>query len=138
MSNNPTPRKTKIVATIGPASDSPQILKQMIEAGMNVARLNMSFGVDEVQQQRLDRVRQVASEMGCFIAIMADTKGIEIRTGKLKGGTVEINAADSFILYSYKHLLHRFFNNFSHIFPTRVIIHVFFCRLSQFSPAIRV
>ncbi len=101
MSNNPAPRKTKIVATIGPASDSPQILKQMIAAGMNVARLNMSFGVDEVQQQRLDRVRQVAKDMGCPIAIMADTKGIEIRTGKLSEDKVEINAGDTFILYSY-------------------------------------
>ncbi len=101
MSNNPAPRKTKIVATIGPASDSPQILKQMIEAGMNVARLNMSFGVDEVQQQRLDRVRQVAKDMGRPIAIMADTKGIEIRTGKLSEDKVEINAGEQFILYSY-------------------------------------
>ncbi len=101
MSNNPIPRKTKIVATIGPASDSPEILKQMIEAGMNVARLNMSFGVDDVQQQRLDRIRQVASDMGCSIAIMADTKGIEIRTGKLADSTAEIKADNKFILYSY-------------------------------------
>ncbi|MCU7834492.1 MAG: pyruvate kinase, partial [gamma proteobacterium symbiont of Taylorina sp.] len=95
-------RKTKIVATIGPASDSPEIIQQMIEAGMNVARLNMSFGVDEVQQQRLDRIRRVSRDMGRFVAIMADTKGIEIRTGKLEGGKIEINAADTFILYSYK------------------------------------
>ncbi len=102
MKNIPVHRKTKIVATIGPASDSPEIIKQMIEAGMNVARLNMSFGVDDVQQQRLDRVRQVAKEMGRFVAIMADTKGIEIRAGKLEGGKVEINAAEAFTLYSYK------------------------------------
>jgi pyruvate kinase len=99
--NQLLPRKTKIVATIGPASDSPEILKQMIEAGMNVARINMSFGVDEAQQQRLDRVRQVASELGRPIAVMADTKGIEIRTGKLIEGTVEIKAGESFILFSY-------------------------------------
>lgn len=101
MPNKLVPRKTKIVATIGPASDSPEILKQMIEAGMNVARLNMSFGVDEVQQKRLDRVRQVARDMGCSIAIMADTKGIEIRTGRLADGTATLNADDIFILYSY-------------------------------------
>ena len=101
MIKNPVFRKTKIVATIGPASDSPQILREMIEAGMNVARLNMSFGVDDVQQQRLERIRQVAKEMGRFIAIMADTKGIEIRTGKLKDGPVELKAGDEFILYSY-------------------------------------
>lgn len=101
MTNKAVPRKTKIVATIGPASDSPEILREMIAAGMNVARLNMSFGVDEVQQQRLDRVRQVAKEMGQSIAIMADTKGIEIRTGKLADLTVKLHADDIFILYSY-------------------------------------
>lgn len=103
MSNStiPAPRKTKIVATIGPASDSPEIIKKMIDAGMNVARLNMSFGVDEVQQKRLERVRQVAKDMGRHIAIMADTKGIEIRTGKLAEGTARIEAGDKFILYSY-------------------------------------
>ncbi len=101
MTNKAVPRKTKIVATIGPASDSPEILKQMIEAGMNVARINMSFGVDEVQQNRLDTIRQVAREMGCSIAIMADTKGIEIRTGKLADDTTRLHADDNFILYSY-------------------------------------
>ncbi len=102
MPNTKPLRKTKIIATIGPASDSSEILKQMIEAGMNVARLNMSFGVDDVQQQRLDRIRRVAKEMGRHIAIMADTKGIEIRTWQLNGGTAELKATDSFILYSYK------------------------------------
>ena len=101
MNMKTAPRKTKIVATIGPASDSPEILKQMIEAGMNVARLNMSFGVDEVQQQRLERVRQIAREMGRSIAVMADTKGIEIRTGKLAEGKVRLEAGEEFILYSY-------------------------------------
>ena len=62
MPNTKPLRKTKIIATIGPASDSSEILKQMIEAGMNVARLNMSFGVDDVQQQRLDRIRRIAKE----------------------------------------------------------------------------
>jgi len=101
MSKKLLPRKTKIVATIGPASDDPDILKQMIKAGMNVARLNMSFGVDEVQQNRLDLIRRVARDMGCSIAIMADTKGIEIRTGKLARAKAELNAGDQFILYSY-------------------------------------
>jgi len=102
MSRKALQRKTKIVATIGPASDSPEILRQMIEAGMNVARLNMSFGVDEIQQQRLDRIRQVSRDMGCAVAIMADTKGIEIRTGKLLDNKAELNADDEFILYSYR------------------------------------
>lgn len=101
MTSKAAPRKTKIVATIGPASDSPEILRQMIAAGMNVARLNMSFGVGEVQQKRLDTIRQVASDMGRSIAVMADTKGIEIRTGKLADGRATLNANDMFILYSY-------------------------------------
>ena len=74
MSMNKQTRKTKIIATIGPASDSPDILKQMMNAGMNVARINMSFGVDKTQQQRLDRVRSIAKEMNHPIPIMADTK----------------------------------------------------------------
>ena len=93
-------RKTKIVATIGPASDSPDILKEMIVAGMNVARLNLSHGTFEEHQARLDRVRNTAKEMGLPMAIMVDTRGIEIRSGKLDDSSVELVSGAEFTLYT--------------------------------------
>ncbi|MDR4514902.1 pyruvate kinase [Nitrosomonas sp.] len=93
-------RKTKIVATIGPASDSPEILKQMIAAGMNVARLNLSHGTIEEHQARLDWIRDTANAMGAQLAIMVDTRGIEIRTGKLSDNPVELVRGAKFTLYT--------------------------------------
>lgn len=95
----PLSRKTKIVATIGPASDSDEILRQMMLAGMNVARINLSFGVGEDQAERVARIRAVAAEAGTSVAIMADTKGIEIRTGPIGEAAVELVARDEFALY---------------------------------------
>lgn len=94
-----TLRKTKIVATIGPACDSPDIIKEMIEAGMNVARINLSFGADEIQSRRVEMVRQAARELGSHIAVMGDTRGIEIRTGRLSNGPVELKRDSPFALY---------------------------------------
>lgn len=94
-------RKTKIVATIGPASDTPETIRAMINAGMNVARLNLSFGTSIDQQERLERVRSAAKELGKYVAIMADTRGIEIRTGKLQEHAVELVPNSSFSLYPY-------------------------------------
>jgi pyruvate kinase len=100
MNNLNKLRKTKIVATIGPASDSPDILKQMIAAGMNVARLNLSHGTYEEHQIRLDRIRDTANEMGVPVAIMVDTRGIEVRSGKLSDGSVELMSGEEFTLYT--------------------------------------
>ncbi len=93
-------RKTKIVATIGPASDSREMLAEMIAAGMNVARLNLSHGSHGEHQARLDRIREVAAEMGVPLAIMVDTRGIEVRSGKLVDGTVELARGATFTLYT--------------------------------------
>ncbi|MCO6411737.1 MAG: pyruvate kinase [Thiogranum sp.] len=92
-------RKTKIVATIGPACDSLDTIKAMIQAGMNVARLNLSHGTLEEQYQRLARVREAAMQLETHVAIMIDTRGIEIRTGKLAGDAAELFRGDSFTLY---------------------------------------
>jgi pyruvate kinase len=100
MNNSNSLRKTKIVATIGPASDSPATLKEMIAAGMNVARLNLSHGSYEEHQVLLDRIRATAYEMGVQLAIMVDTRGIEIRTGKLGGSSVELVRDAKFCLYT--------------------------------------
>jgi pyruvate kinase len=93
------PRRTKIVATIGPASDSPDVIKAMINAGMNVARLNLSHGTLEEHKARLDLLRSVAAEIGRHIAIMIDTRGIEIRTRTLADGQADLNPGDHFKLY---------------------------------------
>ena len=100
VASNRRLRKTKVVATIGPASDSEDILKEMITAGMNVARLNLSHGSKSEHEERLARIRRVSEAIGVNIATMADTRGIEIRTGFLKGGAVDLIAGKSFALYS--------------------------------------
>ncbi len=97
--DNANIRKTKIVATIGPACDSLEMLKLMIQAGMNVARLNLSHGSYEEHLERLQRIRAAAAELDTNVAIMIDTRGIEIRTGKLVLDLVELRAGGSFTLY---------------------------------------
>jgi pyruvate kinase len=84
-------RKTKIVCTIGPASGSPETVKQMLEAGMDVARLNFSHGSHEEHAAFLATLRQAAAELDRNLAIMLDTKGPEISIGTLKGGRVTLS-----------------------------------------------
>lgn len=83
-------RKTKIVCTIGPASDSPELLEQLIDAGMNVARLNFSHGSHEEHKIRIDRINEAARKKGKIIGILLDTRGPEIRTHTMKDGRVEL------------------------------------------------
>ena len=86
-------KRTKVVATIGPASTSEAILKNMFHAGMNVCRLNMSHGDHPDHLQRLDLVRKLSKEMERPVAVLADLQGPKIRTGRLKGGgPVELKA----------------------------------------------
>lgn len=92
-------QKTKIIATIGPASDSVITLKKMIKAGVSVFRINLSFGTGPEQAKRVAMVRQAANESKTHAAIMVDTKGIEIRSGKLQGDSVELDSGDGFTLY---------------------------------------
>ena len=77
-------RKTKIVCTIGPASDSEEIVIGLCKAGMNVARLNFSHNTHEDHQRRIDLVKKVRSELKLPIAIMLDTKGPEYRIKTFK------------------------------------------------------
>ncbi len=93
-------QKTKIIATLGPASDSPEILRGMIRAGMNVARLNFSHGNHAEHSERIARLREVANELQANIAIMADTRGFEIRTGLLREGSIQLESGQEFMLYS--------------------------------------
>jgi len=91
-------RKTKIIGTIGPASDDPQVFSAMCEAGLNVARLNFSHGTHEEQQVRVDMIKKVRSELGLPIAILLDTKGPEYRIRTFKDGEVFLNDGDDFTL----------------------------------------
>jgi len=91
-------RKTKIVCTIGPASDSLEMMKKMIEAGMDVARLNFSHGTHEEHEARINRLRQAMEETGKSIALMLDTKGPEIRTGYVKGDQVTLKEGSQVVI----------------------------------------
>lgn len=93
-------RKTKIVATIGPACNTLEMLKAMIEAGMNVARLNLSHGTHAAHSEQITVLRTAASDLGRNIAIMIDTRGIEIRTGLMDGSSAKLAPGDSFSLYT--------------------------------------
>ncbi|KGA97856.1 pyruvate kinase [Alkalihalobacillus alcalophilus ATCC 27647 = CGMCC 1.3604] len=91
-------RKTKIVCTIGPASESVEKLVQLIEAGMNVARLNFSHGDYEEHGARIKNIREASKITGKTVAILLDTKGPEIRTQTLENGMVELKAGQSLIV----------------------------------------
>ena len=92
-------KRTKIVCTLGPAVDSEEELRGLIEAGMDVARLNFSHGSHAEHKVRIDRLKKVREEMGSSCAIMLDTCGPEIRTGRLTGGKpVQLKAGETIVL----------------------------------------
>jgi len=93
-------RKTKIICTIGPASEEVGILTQIIDMGMNVARLNFSHGTHEEHKKRIENIRQAAESTENPIAIMLDTRGPEIRTGMLAKGKIKLEGGQEFILTS--------------------------------------
>ncbi|WP_017379914.1 pyruvate kinase [Paenisporosarcina sp. TG-14] len=88
-------RKTKIVCTIGPASETPEILEQLIEAGMNVARLNFSHGNHEEHGIRITRIREASKKTGKIVGILLDTKGPEIRTHQMENDAIELVSGQS-------------------------------------------
>lgn len=91
-------KKTKIVATIGPASESEEMLKKLFLNGLNVCRLNFSHGSHDEHKARIDTIKKVREELGLPIAIMLDTKGPEIRLGNFKDGTIELEQGSTFTL----------------------------------------
>ncbi|MFC5590384.1 pyruvate kinase [Sporosarcina soli] len=88
-------RKTKIVCTIGPASESPEVLEKLIDAGMNVARLNFSHGDHDEHKKRIETIRNVSEKKGKVVGILLDTKGPEIRTHSMRDGQVDLVAGQS-------------------------------------------
>ncbi|PPA71621.1 pyruvate kinase [Jeotgalibacillus proteolyticus] len=91
-------RKTKIVCTIGPASESIEKLTQLMEAGMNVARLNFSHGDFEEHGARIVNIREAASRLGKNVGILLDTKGPEIRTNTMENGAIHLEAGNEIIV----------------------------------------
>lgn len=89
-------RKTKIVATIGPASSSEEVLEQMCLAGMNVARLNFSHGTHPQHKEKIELIKKVREKLNLPIAILLDTKGPEFRIQTFENGSVELKEGDKF------------------------------------------
>ena len=92
------PRATKIVATLGPASSSPEILERMIRAGVDLVRMNFSHGKAQDHIDRASMVREIAKRCGREVAIMADLQGPKIRVGKFVGDKVFLEPGQSFVL----------------------------------------
>lgn len=91
-------RKTKIICTIGPACESEEKMRELIKAGMNVARFNFSHGTHEEHKVKFGRIIKVSGELGMPVATLLDTKGPEIRLRDFKGGKVQLTAGQEFIL----------------------------------------
>lgn len=93
-------RKTKIIATIGPSCDNYKTLKEMVQAGLNVVRLNMSHGTRESHQVVVDLVKELRKDLNISLPIMMDNRGPEIRVKNFKEGSVEIRRGQSFMFTS--------------------------------------
>ena len=91
-------RKTKIICTIGPASESEERLRELMLAGMDVARFNFSHGSHEEHKTKFERVNKISGELGLPVATLLDTKGPEIRLKTIEGGKAELKMGQKFIL----------------------------------------
>lgn len=92
-------KKTKIVCTMGPATEDEEVLRQLILHGMNVARFNFSHGSHQYHRSMIEKVRRLSSELGIPVAILLDTKGPEIRTGLLEDGKkVAVKTGDTLVV----------------------------------------
>ncbi|NQY88836.1 MAG: pyruvate kinase [Colwellia sp.] len=92
------PRRTKIVATLGPATDDKAILKSVLAAGVNVVRLNFSHGIPQDHIDRANNVREIAKELGIYVGILGDLQGPKIRVSTFKDGPIKLAIGDKFEL----------------------------------------
>ena len=92
------PRRTKIVATLGPATDDRNILKQVLAAGVNVVRLNFSHGIPQDHIDRANMVRELSKELGIYVGILGDLQGPKIRVSTFKNGPIKLAIGDKFEL----------------------------------------
>lgn len=91
-------RKTKIVCTLGPASKEEEVIRQLMQSGMNVARLNFSHGTGADQKPYVDLVKKLRKELNLPVALLLDTKGPEIRIGKFEKASITLNTGEQFTL----------------------------------------
>ncbi|HET6348232.1 MAG TPA: pyruvate kinase [Candidatus Krumholzibacteria bacterium] len=91
-------RRTKIVCTLGPASATPEMIEALIDAGMNVARINMSHGDPKTHASMMDGVRSVAERRGVYVPVLLDLSGPKMRIGEMSGGKAQLRAGDAFTL----------------------------------------
>lgn len=91
-------RRTKIVATLGPASSNPKVLERMIQAGVDVVRINFAHGTKEEHTEIIELVRSLARSSGHAIGVLADLQGPKIRIGKFENGSISLQTGDTFIL----------------------------------------
>ena len=91
-------KRTKIVCTLGPASDKEEILRELVKSGLNVCRFNFSHGSHEEHKERMDLVKKVREELGQPVAILLDTKGPEIRTGNFDEPEVLLEEGQKFTI----------------------------------------
>lgn len=91
-------KRTKIVCTIGPASDSEEVLEQLMLNGMNVARLNFSHGTHEEHKDRVEKIKRLRERHNLPVALLLDTKGPEIRTGRFENGEIELQTDQTVII----------------------------------------
>ena len=118
MKSDSAERKVKIVCTIGPASSSKNVIEKMIRAGMDVARLNFSHGDHEGHQKAVGHIRKAARKYDSPVAVLLDLKGLKIRVGAVKDGSIilkknstvilttkQIEGSSERISISYRHLL---------------------------------
>src|ERR1700683_3945645 len=93
-----TLRRTKIVATLGPATDNPEVMADMIRAGLDVARINFSHGTRDSQRRRVEMVRAAAKEAGRYIGLLADLAGPKIRIESFREGKITLVEGAPFAL----------------------------------------
>ena len=91
-------RRTKILATLGPSTDDPEVLKGILDAGVNVVRINFSHNDEQEHLARIAQVRQYEKENDAFIGLMMDLQGPKIRIGSFKTEKIELKKGDQFIL----------------------------------------
>ena len=95
-------KKTRIVATIGPASEDPKVLKKLIDAGLNVARMNFSHGDHAEHTEKLSKIRRAMKDTGKDIAVLQDLGGVKIRIGDFANGSIFLKKGQRFIITSKK------------------------------------
>src|SRR6056297_1926765 len=97
---NLSDRRTKIVCTLGPSSNTEEMIDQLVRNGMDVARINFSHGTHEDHSKIISIIRKVADRYNLSLPILADLQGPKIRVGKMKGGSQELHAGDYVTLTS--------------------------------------